>query len=127
MGNLCSKSSNKPSSSSDPFSHPGRTLSSAPPPPQSRAQIPKSTTQGRTLGGGGAVGGESAAEDARRAAARAAEERAAAAKSGGQKGKLARELAAQRGQSRVDTLEGVSREERRRREVEEGRGAREWN
>lgn len=55
------------------------------------------------------------------------QERAAAAKSGGQKGKLARELAAQRGQSRVDTLEGVSREERRRREVEEGRGAREWN
>ncbi|KAI4123140.1 MAG: hypothetical protein LQ338_005430 [Usnochroma carphineum] len=142
MGNLCSKSANKPSpSSSDPFSTPGRTLSSAPPPAQNpRAQIPKgtltSTSQGRRLGGGNGNGdGDGAGEgetdgvnDARSAAARAAESRAATSASGRKKGKLARELEKQRGQSRTEALAGVSWEERRRREVEGvGREVRAWD
>ncbi|KAI4267504.1 MAG: hypothetical protein LQ337_008315, partial [Flavoplaca oasis] len=70
MGNLCSRSSNKP----DNFSTPGRVIGSSSTPtsaPQNpRAQIPKSATQGqgRTLGSGGGGG-----DDARSAAARAAE------------------------------------------------------
>ncbi|KAL8646191.1 MAG: hypothetical protein Q9210_006273, partial [Variospora velana] len=49
MGNLCSRSANKPTASStstatdDPFARPGRTLSSANN-PNPRAQIPKSAT-----------------------------------------------------------------------------------
>lgn len=72
MGSLCSKSSNEPSS--DNFSSPGRIVGSVPSaaPSNQRAQIPRTTTGGRTLGGSGGSGG-AAADDARSAAAKAAE------------------------------------------------------
>ena len=64
--------------------------------------------------------------DPRSAAAKAAEARANAAKGKGQ-GKLGKELAAQRQQTRTGTLGEVSQEERRRREVEEGREVASYN
>ncbi|KAL8894502.1 MAG: hypothetical protein Q9192_004268 [Flavoplaca navasiana] len=122
MGNLCSRSSNKP----DNFSTPGRVIGSSSTPssaPQNpRAQIPKSATQsqGRTLGSGGEGGGG----DARSAAARAAEARATA---NPPKGKLGRELDRQQRQTRSDTLEAVSAEERRYRDLREGEEGRRWD
>ncbi|KAI4106568.1 MAG: hypothetical protein LQ339_003028 [Xanthoria mediterranea] len=129
MGNLCSRSSNKP----DNFSTPGRVVgssssSSAPAAPTQtpRAQIPKGHGQGRTLGSTttAAAGRENEARDA---AARAAEERAHSAKTTATKGKLGRELEKQRGQKRTETLEGMSAEERRRREVEGVEERRRWD
>ncbi|KAL9594665.1 MAG: hypothetical protein Q9219_006903 [cf. Caloplaca sp. 3 TL-2023] len=134
MGNLCSKrskSSSKPTTPhrSDPFSTPGRTLSSTAPPAPSRAQLPPSTTTTsppqppQSKPPTTTTTSNSEATEARNAAAAAAEARAA----GGQKGgKLARELARAKGQGRMGVLEGVSREERRRREVEGERGVRGW-
>ncbi|MCJ1223601.1 hypothetical protein MMC12_000244 [Toensbergia leucococca] len=145
MGSLCSR--NDPSSptnppphpSKSPFANPGRTLSSAPPPshqPRSSsgnknsAKIPSAAgggeagEGGRVLegGGGGGGGGRSGSNsDARAAAARAAEERAARANQ--HKGKLGRELA----REKVRGVGDVSAEERRRREVEAGVGARDWD
>ncbi|KAL2043618.1 hypothetical protein N7G274_003925 [Stereocaulon virgatum] len=117
MGNLCGKPSK-----SDPFSQPGRTVGSAPPPSTApRATIPKTTTtttttQGQNLGGPTTAAGDNR-DEARRAAARAAEERAA--KASQTKGKLEKDLAKQKAQTRVGTLENVSQEERRRRDVDQ--------
>ncbi|KAK3176173.1 hypothetical protein OEA41_007496 [Lepraria neglecta] len=115
MGNLCGKPS-KP----DPFSQPGRTVGSAPTPSSTlRATIPKTTGQGQgqgqTLGGSNAASGDR--DEARRAAARAAEERAA--KANQPKGKLERDLAKQKAQTRVGTLENISQDERRRRDADQ--------
>ncbi|KAL2051934.1 hypothetical protein ABVK25_007849 [Lepraria finkii] len=111
MGNLCGKPS-KP----DPFSQPGRTVGSAPPHSSTpRATIPKTTGQGQTLGGPNAASGDR--DEARRAAARAAEERAA--KANQPKGKLERDLAKQKAQTRVGTLENISQDERRRRDTDQ--------
>jgi len=72
MGALCGKES-----SNDPFSQPGRTLSSAPP-PRTTSSVPTQRKVGgppRTLGG--SSGANTASEDdARRKAADAAERRA---------------------------------------------------
>jgi len=83
MGNLCSKSSNQ----SDPFSRPGRVLGT----PDPDAQGPNS--------------------DARIRAAKAAKERAGDASKSSNQGPLARELAAQKSQTRVQTLTEASRVE----------------
>lgn len=70
MGNLCSKSENKP----DPFQSPGRVLGASAQNQPKTAPVPQkitSGTPGRTLGGGGE--GTSGTGDARSAAAKAAE------------------------------------------------------
>lgn len=109
MGNLCGK----PSKENDPFSQPGRTVGSIPPPqPNPRASVPKISSQGQKLGG--SASGEGS--DARSAAARAAEERA---KANQPKGKLGRDLAKGRAQTRTGTLENVSHDERRRRDADQ--------
>ncbi|KAB8339198.1 hypothetical protein FH972_022132 [Carpinus fangiana] len=119
MGNLCSSSSNK----DDPFAQPGRTLGSAAPPQQGRTSVPKPKIQGsgRTVGGAAASLPES---DPRAAAAKAAEERA---NKGQAKGKLAEQLAAQKKQSRTNTLEQASQDERAARAADENDQIRQWN
>ncbi|MCJ1273634.1 hypothetical protein MMC21_001427 [Puttea exsequens] len=107
MGNLCGKQSKD-----DPFSQPGRTVGSAPT-PQPRASVPRISGQGHTLGGSGTVH----RDEARREAARAAEERAA--KANQPKGKLERDLANQKKQTRTGTLENISADERRRRDTDQ--------
>ncbi|KAI9819926.1 MAG: hypothetical protein M1827_006496 [Pycnora praestabilis] len=122
MGNLCGKES-KP----DPFSQPGRTLENGAAPSASTSGVPKRTTTGQKISGPGrTLGGpvRSDTEDARRAAAQAAEERARANQP---KGKLGAQLAAQRQQTRTDTLGQVSKDERRTRDVDAASEARNWN
>ncbi|KAL2067384.1 hypothetical protein VTL71DRAFT_1809 [Oculimacula yallundae] len=132
MGNLCGKES-----SSDAFAQPGRTLSSASPAnPQNQNQnqnptssVPKKVVVGgpaRTLGSPAQTAGQSSAqEDARRKAAEAAEARANAASK--PKGKLGSQLAEQKKQTRNDTLDGLSKEERRLRDADAGAEARAYN
>ncbi|MCJ1302949.1 hypothetical protein MMC08_005754 [Hypocenomyce scalaris] len=121
MGNLCGKQSKD----SDPFSQPGRTVGSAPTTPSNtRASVPsKISSQGRPLGGSGPA--RSDTSDAREAAARAAEGRAVRANQ--PKGKLGRDLAKEKQQTRTNTLEGISREERRKRDADEVVETRNWN
>ncbi|KAG4442770.1 hypothetical protein IFR05_001787 [Cadophora sp. M221] len=127
MGNLCGKES----PSSDAFAQPGRTLSSAAPAAQSQtSSLPKKVVVGgpaRTLGAAStpAQGGGSAQEDARRKAAEAAEARANAASK--PKGKLGSQLQEQKKQTRTDTLEGLSKEERRLRDADSAAEARAYN
>ncbi|CZS90443.1 hypothetical protein WAI453_004173 [Rhynchosporium graminicola] len=125
MGNLCGKES-----SPDAFSQPGRTLSSATPAqsPNPTSSVPKKVVVGgpaRTLGSQGQGQSSSAQEDARRKAAEAAEARANAASK--PKGKLGNQLAEQKKQTRNDTLEGLSKEERRIRDADAGAEARAYN
>jgi len=121
MGNLCGKES------TDPFSQPGRTLSSVPAPNANPiSSLPKKVGgPPRTLGSGSTTGGGGAAEDARRKAAEAAEARANAANK--PKGKLASQLAEQKKQTRSDTLDSASRDERRLRDADAGQEARAYN
>lgn len=74
--------------------------------------MPKINSQGQKLGGPAGRG----SSDARSAAARAAEERAKATQP---KGKLGRDLAKERAQTRTGTLENISQDERRRRETDQ--------
>ncbi|KAK0104536.1 hypothetical protein ONS95_004825 [Cadophora gregata] len=125
MGNLCGKES------SDAFAQPGRTLAEAHPASGTQnqnptASVPKKVVVGgppRTLGSGGQSG--SAQEDARRKAAEAAEARANAASK--PKGKLGSQLQEQKKQTRSDTLEGLSKEERRLRDADSAAEARAYN
>ncbi|KAI0200090.1 hypothetical protein F4808DRAFT_430537 [Astrocystis sublimbata] len=123
MGNICGKSE------SEAFSQPGRVLGSTPTQPE-RVSVPAHVGgPPRTLGGGGGsapspAGGSNAdAEEVRRRAAEAAEARAqaASAKSSGQ---LGAKLAAQKKQTRNDTLQEISNNERRQRDADEGAQAR---
>ncbi|KIX04258.1 uncharacterized protein Z518_07812 [Rhinocladiella mackenziei CBS 650.93] len=121
MGNICSKSANKP----DNFSTPGRTLgSSAQPKPNSTTVPPKITasTPGRALGG---RDGASSSEDARSAAAKAAEERASKANKTG--GKLSAQLNSQKKQTQNQLLNSRSEEERLARDADERVKDRNWN
>ena len=103
MGNLCGKES-KPS----PFDQPGRIVGSAPPPStDSRAPVPKISSQGRPLG----------SSDGSQGAARANKAT----------GKLGRNLASQKQSTRAGTLGEVSAEERRKREVDEAAQAQNYN
>ncbi|KAI1162379.1 hypothetical protein F5B18DRAFT_624079 [Nemania serpens] len=119
MGNICGKSE------SEPFSQPGRVLGSAPPQPQ-RASVPAHVGgPPRTLGGSSSsaqASGEDV-DDARRRAAEAAEARAQAA-SAKSSGKLGAQLAAQKRQTRNDTLQEISSNERRQRDADEAAQAR---
>ncbi|KAI1382174.1 hypothetical protein F4677DRAFT_17358 [Hypoxylon crocopeplum] len=124
MGNICGKSE------SENFSQPGRVLGSAPPQPQ-RSSVPaKISNPPRTLGGGppqtsGTQNG-SDAEEARRRAAEAAEARAKATTSK-PAGKLGTQLAAQKKQTRNDTLKELSNNEIRQRDADEAAQARSHN
>ncbi|KAL9636625.1 MAG: hypothetical protein Q9164_002704 [Protoblastenia rupestris] len=122
MGNLCGK----PSKDTDPFAQPGRTLGPAPPQPSNpRASVPK--ISGGTGSQGKTLGGDTSAEqsDARSAAAKAAEERAA--KASKPTGKLGRDLASQKAQTRNETLDSVSKDERRRRDADQVGDVRNYN
>ncbi|TGJ86967.1 hypothetical protein E0Z10_g1816 [Xylaria hypoxylon] len=120
MGNICGKSEN------EAFTQPGRVLGSAPPQPQ-RASVPAHVGgPPRILGGGGspaAQGNSGDTDDARRRAAEAAEARAQAA-SAKSSGKLGAQLAAQKKQTRNDTLQEISNNERRQRDADEAAQAR---
>ncbi|KAI0972540.1 hypothetical protein F4678DRAFT_428393 [Xylaria arbuscula] len=116
MGNICGKSE------SEAFSQPGRVLGSAPPQPE-RASVPAHVGgPPRTLGSPAAQG-DSSDNDARRRAAEAAEARAQAA-STKSPGKLGTQLAAQKKQTRNETLQEISNNERRQREADEAAQAR---
>ncbi|KAM0564155.1 hypothetical protein ACHAPJ_000364 [Fusarium lateritium] len=119
MGNCCGKTE------SEAFSQPGRVLGSAPPPASGTAPVPK-TVGGppRTLGGGPSAEASSDPDTARRKAAEAAEARAKAyAKPGG---KLQTQLAAQKKQTRSDTLKDASQEQLRAREADQAAETRNW-
>ncbi|KAG0649938.1 hypothetical protein D0Z07_3796 [Hyphodiscus hymeniophilus] len=120
MGNLCGKES-----SPDPFAQPGRTLDSASP-PKSTSSVPRQVGgPPRTLGGPTSAQTDSQKEDARRKAAEAAEARANAANK--PKGKLGNQLLEQRKQTRIDTLEAASKDERRMRESDAAAESRAYN
>ncbi|KAI1208826.1 uncharacterized protein F4807DRAFT_135235 [Annulohypoxylon truncatum] len=124
MGNICGKSD------SDNFSQPGRVLGSAPPQPE-RASVPaKVSGPPRTLGGAGSTpkppDTSSDAVEARRRAAEAAEARAQAASSKSA-GKLGSQLAAQKKQTRNDTLKEISNNEIRQRDADEAAQSRTHN
>ncbi|OAX85259.1 hypothetical protein ACJ72_00381 [Emergomyces africanus] len=126
MGSFCSKSANP----TEPFAQPGRVLGTNPNPPQApRASLPRKigssrADPGRTLGGQGPDQGKG---DPRNAAARAAEERAAKQTSTAKKGKLSSQLAAQKAQTRNETLDEASRHNRATREVDAVEAARRWD
>jgi len=125
MGNLCGKES-----SPDPFAQPVRTLSSAPPASNTKTSSVPRKVGGppRTLGSNSsATTPQSSAqqEDARRKAAEAAEARANAANK--PKGRLASQLQEQKKQTRTDTLETVSKDERRMRDADAGAETRAYN
>lgn len=119
MGNLCGKQS-----SSDNFSSPGRAVGSAPPPGPRTAPVPSaasgaSKTKAQKVGGpprtlGGGSSDQQTPEEARRKAAEAAEARATAKNAKG--GKLASNLAAQKKQTRTDTLNEASQQNLQQRE-----------
>jgi len=125
MGNLCGKESDP-----DHFAQPGRTLSSAPPSSNTKtSSVPKKVGgPPRTLGSNSSpanAGGSAQQEDARRKAAEAAEARANVANK--PKGKLAAQLQEQKKQTRADTLEAASRDERRLRDADAAAEARVHN
>jgi len=120
MGNLCGKES-----SPDPFSQPGRTLSSAPVPNTTSSVPRKVGGPPRTLGGATSTQTDSQKEDARRKAAEAAEARANVANK--PKGKLGNQLLEQRKQTRTDTLEAASSDERRLRDADAAAESRAYN
>ncbi|KAI1759736.1 hypothetical protein GGR53DRAFT_123034 [Hypoxylon sp. FL1150] len=124
MGNICGKSD------SEAFSQPGRVLGSAPPQPQRAAVPPTISSPPRTLGGSAAAAQDARnggnADEARRRAAEAAEARAHASTSK-TTGKLGTQLAAQKKQTRNDTLREISNNAIRQRDAEEGAQARSHN
>ncbi|OQD77522.1 hypothetical protein PENDEC_c002G06728 [Penicillium decumbens] len=122
MGNICSRSSNKP----EGFSGPGRVVGApATSPSAPRAPVPAKNwknTPGRTLGESSETQGS--ADDARSNAAIAAQKRAEEAS--GNKGKLGSKLAAQKAKTQTQTLGEVSREERAARDADGAEEARRW-
>ncbi|KAI0851410.1 hypothetical protein F5Y00DRAFT_8671 [Daldinia vernicosa] len=123
MGNICGKSE------SENFSQPGRVLGSAPPPQPERSSVPASVGgPPRTLGGNPQKQPQdnSNAEEARKRAAEAAEARANATASKST-GKLGTQLAAQKKQTRNDTLKELSNNEIRQRDADEAANARTHN
>ncbi|KAF7719337.1 Uncharacterized protein PECH_006379 [Penicillium ucsense] len=126
MGNICSRSSNKP----EAFTGPGRVVG-APASNQSpapRASMPAKqnwqSSPGRTLGESSPQPGGS--DEARSNAAIAAQKRAEAA-SAANKGKLGSKLAEQRAKTQTQTLNEASQTERAVRNADEAETARQWN
>ncbi|PBP18635.1 hypothetical protein BUE80_DR010534 [Diplocarpon rosae] len=126
MGNLCGKES-----PSDPFAQPGRTLDAPTQDLENRTSaLPKKVVVGgppRTLGSTPSPNQSQSQTqvEARRKAAEAAEARANAASK--PKGKLASQLQEQKKQTRSETLNGLSREERRLRDADAGADVRAYN
>ncbi|EYE91223.1 uncharacterized protein EURHEDRAFT_533816 [Aspergillus ruber CBS 135680] len=130
MGNICSRSANKPD---DPFTHPGRSLgSSAPSQHQHHNRAPSARVPnkqqpfkapGRTLGGGEEEPGTGT--DARTRAALAAQARADAVQSSN-KGKLGTKLAAQKSMTQAQALNEASQSERAARDADGVAEARRW-
>ncbi|EER44359.1 conserved hypothetical protein [Histoplasma capsulatum var. duboisii H88] len=121
MGSLCSKSANPP----EPFAQPGRVLGTSPHPPPQAPRASLSASTGRTLGGAHSPG--QGKDDPRNAAARAAEERAARQSSAAKKGKLSSQLAAQKSQTRSETLDEASRHNRATRDADAAATVRRWD
>ncbi|KAI1345130.1 hypothetical protein F5Y15DRAFT_18254 [Xylariaceae sp. FL0016] len=125
MGNICGKSE------PEAFSSPGRVLGSTPAQP-TRAPVPPKVTSKSTAPALQSRSSENnsndtgAAADARRRAAEAAEARANTASSK-QSGPLGSKLAAQKKQTRNDTLQEVSYNERRTRDADEAAQARTYH
>ncbi|KAF2717719.1 hypothetical protein K431DRAFT_288331 [Polychaeton citri CBS 116435] len=127
MGNCCGKESGN-------FQGEGRSLGSTPAnapaqQPGGRASVPSPRTSGgRTLGGTTAPATTAQGSPSPRdAAARAAEERAKATHSSQSKGKLGRQLEAQRGQTQTETLAQNARENVAARDADAASQARNWN
>ncbi|KAG9246323.1 hypothetical protein BJ878DRAFT_497604 [Calycina marina] len=125
MGNLCGKESKD-----DHFSTPGRTLDSVPPPSNTRTSavpVKISTGGGRTLGTGGSSQPQPSSEqdDARAKAREAAERRLNV--SNRTKGSLGKKLQDQKKQTRNDTLDAASKDERRARDADSSAEARAYN
>ena len=126
MGNICSRSANKP----DAFEGPGRTLgsSSAAAPKNSSVPSPFKTTVGRTLGGESSNTTSSSNDDAAAKARQAAEERYAKAQQGsGNKGKLGQKLDEQKRKTQNDLLKEGADNERRARDADAAAQARSYN
>ncbi|KAH7328681.1 hypothetical protein B0I35DRAFT_473361 [Stachybotrys elegans] len=120
MGNCCGKPD------AENTLGPRHADSQAPTGPQTSRLPHKVGGPGRTLGGSSSAADTSAAAgDARQKAAEAAEARAKAASSGG--GKLQSQLAAQKKQTRNDTLKEASEQTLRERESASAAEARNWN
>ncbi|EGY22917.1 uncharacterized protein VDAG_04355 [Verticillium dahliae VdLs.17] len=118
MGSVCGKE--KPEN----FASPGRPLGTAPPQRQT-APVPKVGGPPRTLGGGGPEASTAGRDDQRQRAAEAAEARAKAASK--PTGKLGAQLNAQKKQTRKDTLNQLSAEERQHRAADAAAVARDYN
>jgi len=109
MGNLCCKPSKK-----DNFSSPGRVVGAAPTPPSKPiSKIPSPLTASMKP-----QASSPDAVEAKKKAAEAAEARAAAQTSTSKQGKLGEQLAEQKKQARKDTLNQVSEENRRHRDMD---------
>ncbi|ROT37346.1 hypothetical protein SODALDRAFT_194734 [Sodiomyces alkalinus F11] len=117
MGAVCGKEK------ADRFSSPGRPLGSAPPQPTS-APVPARKVGGppRPLGGGAPRPSTADREEQRKRAAAAAEARAKAGNKAN--GKLGAQLAQQKKQTRIDTLNQLSAEERMHRDADAAAEAR---
>ncbi|QGA15494.1 hypothetical protein EYB26_003152 [Talaromyces marneffei] len=127
MGNVCSKSANKPD---DAFSQPGRVLGSSAasgtPNQPARASVPGNVVSkgpGRTLGGASA---SQDTADARSKAAEAAQKRAEALNASS-KGKLGSQLAAQKARTQSQTLNAASQAEVASRNADSAAETRQWN
>ncbi|KAJ5249052.1 hypothetical protein N7468_000503 [Penicillium chermesinum] len=123
MGNICSKSANKP----DATASPGRVLGTSAQAQQNKASggrvaPPKSTnwqaTPGRTLGESSPDGPQGSSDEARSNAAIAAQKRAQTATTS-TKGRLGSKLAAQKAKTQTQTLAEVSRDERAARDADQ--------
>jgi len=116
MGALCGKES---PASSDPFSTPGRVLSSAPA-PQTTSSIPAQRKVGgppRTLGGSSSPNTDMDREEARRKAAEAAMKRDQQSKKAS--GQLGKNLREQKTKSQKTILEEEAERRLRERQVSE--------
>ncbi|KAM0345327.1 hypothetical protein ACHAPU_006726 [Fusarium lateritium] len=137
MGNICGKTE------PEAFSQPGRVLGSAPPPTAGTAPVPKKVGgPPRTLGGGSVPEASGDVDNARRRAAEAAEVRknppqnsnvpwsrdfdARAKATSKPGGKLQSQLAAQKKQTRSETLKDASQEQLRARESDQAAETRNW-
>jgi len=115
MGNCCGKPSDKN------FGGEGRTVDSTPKP----ASANNTKTSSKVPQGGRTLGSSTSGSSPREAAAKAAEERAKASQGG--KGKLGKQLDAQRSQTQSDTLKQTARDNVAVRDADSGAQARQWN
>lgn len=145
MGNVCSKSANKPD---DAFGQPGRVLGSSAasgtPSQPARAAVPGNVV---SQGPGRTLGGASSSQDTADARAKAAEaaqvypstqpitvwstdlllQKRAEALNASSKGKLGSQLAAQKARTQAQTLNAASQSEVAARNADTAAETRQWN